>query len=94
MIAQMTEEERKVWRAAYAAAFMVLFHESELGAREARVRTPFDRAVDLATAEAPIVLADLAVIRLREWRRDERSMAGWEIDPFHARPVGELMEDE
>lgn len=94
MLTQMTDEERKVWRAAYAAAFMVEFHEAELQARESRSRSPFDQAAALATAETPIAMADIAVIRLREWRRDERETAGYELDTFHARPVGEIIEDE
>lgn len=65
------EEEKAIWQAAYAAAFVEQFINN-------RVQVGFDRAVDLASAEHAIAVADLTVLRLREWRRDEKPNAGFE----------------
>jgi hypothetical protein len=69
---RMTEEEHEIWAATYAAYFVAEFRS----VRAASVSKPFDDAARVTTAEAAITVADLAVTRLREWRRDERSSAG------------------
>lgn len=72
----LTDDERAIWRAAYAAAFVADFDRN--GGEE----DFFDRAAKATNAERAIALADLAVERLREWRRDEKPLAGVEFDPY------------
>jgi hypothetical protein len=66
---RFTSEEKAIWNAAYAAAFVAEFNKM-------REVSNWDRADALVSAEAPITLADTAVERLREWRSDEDATAG------------------
>ena len=58
--------EKAVWAAAYGSAFAVEFRRSEAS-------VGFDVAVRAASAESCCDIADLAVVRLREWRDTEES---------------------
>lgn len=83
----MTEEERAIWRAAYAVAFVNDFEASvqhwqerrEERAAGPRAPTPYDRAMQNITAEGAIGVADAAVRRLRQWREREEPLAGAEL---------------
>lgn len=67
----MTKQQRSrlkgrdlaVWSAAYAAEFARDFEET-------RKCYGFDGAVEKATAEAALVIADLAVTEMRRWERE------------------------
>ena len=75
----MRHREQQVWDAAYAAAFVEEF-TSSVRTRDAMGQPhPFDGAVAASSAERAIFIADLAVRRLREWRRDENGDAGEEV---------------
>lgn len=73
-----TEDERAIWRAAYAAAFVSDFERmyTDVPIRKG----PFDTAARCTTAERAITVADLAIHRLRQWRHDERALAGVQLD--------------
>lgn len=62
--------ERSVWDATFAAAFA-----SEFMAEWSR-RGRFDAAAQSMTAETAGTIADLAILRLREWRRDNDRRLG------------------
>ncbi len=94
-LVDLSVEERGIWAAAYASAFMLEWERTyaaaqEPGASQARLRdwkpgdgqpdSPYDATCKMVTAEAAISRADLAVIRLREWRRDENPEAGFRLD--------------
>jgi hypothetical protein len=73
---KLTDDERAIWNAAYGAAFVEEFrrivdvcgqHPSPPLAGEQWV-LPFDRAMQMMTAEGAITVADAAVRRLRDWR--------------------------
>lgn len=81
----MTEEERAIWRAAYAAEFVAQFRNSERDWNDngASIMTNgFDEAAKQISAERAITVADLAVECLREWRRDEEPAAGVAFSPY------------
>lgn len=61
---RLTDNERGVWTAAYAAAFVADFGD-------ATQRVGWDQATELASAEEPALIANLAVLRLRQWRKSE-----------------------
>ena len=71
----MDEQELAIWNAAYAAAFVegFGFYRRGAGSFEAAVAASAD------AGEAAHV-ADLAVMRLREWRRSECADTGLSID--------------
>lgn len=71
----LDEEERAVWRAAYAAAFVDDFNNMARGDHRAH-GVGFDRAVESTSAERAITVADLAVCKLRDWRLSEAPDAG------------------
>ncbi len=86
---KLTDDERAIWNAAYGAAFVEEFrrvldvcgeHPSPTLAGERPV-LPFDRAMQIITAEGAITLADAAVRRLRDWRPNEpdagRALGSW-----------------
>ena len=69
----MTEDERAIWNAAYAAALVADF---EVFCRAQAFGGGFDRAKEIATAERAIEVANHAVRELRRWRRHEDPDAG------------------
>lgn len=75
-----TDDERSIWRAAYAAAFVAAFDRNEAEAipytRGEVYVGRFDRAAQCTTAERAITVADLAVHRLRQRRDAEQALAG------------------
>ena len=73
MAKRMTDREKAIWDAAYAAAFMLDFFELKRVAG-------WDRAEEVVSAEAATAAADLAIRRLREWRRDENPGAGETVE--------------
>lgn len=77
----MTDEERKIWRAAYAAAFVADFERLHSYGVQCGLSDAFDRSASSTTAERAITIADLAVARLREWRIDENPSAGTALEP-------------
>lgn len=79
----MTDDERAIWAATYAAAFVSHFRDTHASCRQdrtspvgARTLVPFDRAMQIMTAEEGITIADAAVRRLRQWRAAEEPGAG------------------
>ena len=74
---RMNNREQRIWDAAYAEAFIREFADT-------RARGTFDRAVELSSAEAAIIAADLVVIRLREWKVRENQDAGIYLSDFYA----------
>ncbi len=89
----MTGEEKAIWNAAYAAAFMADWERQYKSCLEAdertghrgygeRAVTPYDKACMVVSAEAAISRADLAVLRLRQWRAagEPQTGAGIVID--------------
>jgi hypothetical protein len=79
----VTPEEQEIWRAAYAAAFVTWFYRSEQV-------TDFNEAAVSVTAEGPITVADLAVLRLREWRAEEEPTAGKDFDEANYKRIWPL----
>jgi hypothetical protein len=75
----MTEDERAIWRAAYAAAFVSDLHSTVGFYLEQRAPSAFDRAMQSIAAENAIGIADAAVRRLRQWREREQPLAGAEL---------------
>jgi hypothetical protein len=73
----LTHEEGEIWRAAYAAAFVADFERSYQISGGA-----FDRVANRTSAERAITIADLAVTRLAQWRKDEQPLAGVELAPL------------
>ena len=84
----MTEEERAIWRAAYAAAFVADFRHVTRVAETIAVRvapgeppeSPDETAARITHAERPAWIAEHAVRRLREWRATEDPEAGIRLD--------------
>jgi hypothetical protein len=78
--ALLSEDERALWRSAYAAAFVAEFDRIEAEAtpytRGEVYVGRFDRAAQLITAERASTVADLAVHRLRQWRASEQPHEG------------------
>lgn len=78
----MTDDERAVWQAAYAAAFVAEFDRNVVDVqpytRGEQYVSRFDRAAQQSpsTAERAITIADLAVYRLRQWRENEQPSTG------------------
>lgn len=70
----MNEEERQLWQKTYAAAFSGDFMQNFVLFRD------FDRAASSTPAEFAATVADLAVVRLKQWRRDESPETGHSID--------------
>jgi hypothetical protein len=70
----MTPEEKELWQQAYAAAFANEFY------RSFALYQDCDRTVESISAEFPATVADLAVVRLRQWRETEDPKMGLEID--------------
>jgi hypothetical protein len=71
---ELDADEREVWRAAYAAAFVERFARN----REMSSGGGFngiDEAYRITDAEVPIGIANAAVIALRVWRALEDSFA-------------------
>lgn len=68
----MNEQERRIWEAAYAVAFCQQFETS-------RLLGGYDKAVQFSSAERPRGVADEAVRRFREWKRDEEPTLGDEV---------------
>lgn len=75
---EMTDEERAIWRATYAAAYVAEFDALEDHFQSeprtdpsGQALTPFDRAMFTQSGERACTLADAAVRRLREWRPSE-----------------------
>lgn len=58
----MNDREKRIWDAAYAQAFVADFYRYQEG-------LDIDAACRITHAELPAIIADLAVIRLRECRR-------------------------
>jgi hypothetical protein len=80
----MSHDEREIWRAAYAAAFVLDFEARRRDWEDngaSIVSSPFDEAARSVTAERSITVADLAVARLAQWRQKEDSLAGVELRP-------------
>lgn len=65
----MNDTERAIWAAAYSAAFVreFKFHQDNVG---------FDRAVASTNGEAAGTIANVAVLRYRQWRDQENSDFG------------------
>jgi hypothetical protein len=81
----VTPEERSIWQAAYAAAFVVEFARTQrsaelVPAHQRSGELPSDLAARVTNAEHPAWIADLTVLRLREWRRNEDPDMGVRID--------------
>lgn len=72
----MNEREKRIWDAAYGAYFALDFK----AVADSPVHTGWDQAEATTTAEAPSRVADLAVIRFREWRDQEDELLGEEVD--------------
>jgi hypothetical protein len=76
----LSEDERALWRSAYAAAFVAAFDRLEAEVSPytigATYVSRFDRAAQLVTAERASTVADLAVHRLRQWRASEQPHEG------------------
>lgn len=74
----MTAEERAIWGAAYAAAFVADFKNTQRAAEAigSTGELPSDAAARITGAEYPAWVADLAVRRLREWRLAENPETG------------------
>lgn len=70
----MSEQEKRIWEAAYAVAFCQQFEAS-------RLLGGYDKAVAFASAERPGSVANEAVRRFREWKRDEEPTLGDEVKP-------------
>jgi len=79
----MSDDERAVWRAAYAAAFVAAFDTDQAECRGYQKGSgyvsAFDQAAMHTTAERAVTLANLAVHRLRQWRDAEHGLAGVEL---------------
>lgn len=76
----MTGEEMDIWRAAYAAAYVADFNASrKLHEDIGGVRYPFDEATKKTSAERAATIADIAVLKLREWRKSAPS-AGYQLE--------------
>lgn len=76
----MTAEEMDIWRAAYAAAFVADHNASrKLHEEIGGVRYPFDEATKKTSAERAVSIANIAVLKLREWRKSAPS-AGYQIE--------------
>lgn len=69
----MSDEEKRIWDAAYATAFITDFR-----AFQERVGTV--RALEVTSADTAAELADEAVRRLRELRKEEDPDIGWDVD--------------
>ncbi len=65
----MTGEERAIWRAAYGSAFAHDFFQA------ATIQN-FDRANETVSPEWARAVADIAVRKLRDWRRYEEPECG------------------
>lgn len=81
MVSVMTEEERAIWRAAYAAAFAADFERTRRSAEgmpshQRGGELPSDAAARVTTGDYAGWIAELAVRRLREWREHEDSEFG------------------
>jgi hypothetical protein len=80
--ANMSTEEREIWRAAYAAAFVADFERKhEYYRNDLIAGSPFDEAARVVYAERAITVADLAIVRLRQWRDDNDALAGCMLKP-------------
>lgn len=76
----MTEDEQKLWRQVYAVAFVAEFNKDiEDQKEQIGWGNPFDRAAEYITAERACIVADLAVLRLRDYK-DVKELAGQEIN--------------
>lgn len=87
---KLTASELRIWEAVYAARFVSEFASSEavrsaIPDRPANPRdaeSPFDCGVRCTHAEAPATVADLAVLRLREWTSGEGYKPGDYMEYF------------
>jgi len=74
--ARFTKREKRIWDAAYAAAFVTEFN--------AHLVAGFETAVRTTTAERAAHIADQAVREFRRWRLQETSELGdsfWTVEP-------------
>lgn len=62
--------KRRIWEAAYAAAFVAALHEGLSQVDALGRRTPFDVAL-ANNAEEAIIVADAAVAQLDDWLETE-----------------------
>ena len=65
----MTDTDKAIWTATYAASFVAQFHAGygmNIGGR----MVTFEQALS-GNAEQAIALADAAVAQLRDWEKDE-----------------------
>ena len=87
MVKIMTERELRAWDAAYAAAFVASFRAKRgnlaLSGGYSDEDT-FEMAAQCILAADSIAIANLAIVRLREHRRDTDTDAGHALDDRHA----------
>ena len=82
----MNDQERRIWSAAYGAAFVSGYQRTRdfaetIPAAQRHGELPSDMAERLTTAEWPGHMADLAVRRYREWREQEKPTLGTSVEP-------------
>lgn len=81
----MNDQERRIWAAAYGAAFVAQYentrkHAEAIPASGRGGELPSEIAVRSTDAEGPGYIADLAVIRYREWRASEKPTLGTSVE--------------
>lgn len=74
---RLSASEKRMWEAAYAAAFTRLFYD-ELACRHSDQRSvpgAFDATMRANKAEEAETIADAAVAQLQRWRREGKATA-------------------
>jgi hypothetical protein len=88
-IIEMSEDDKKLWHIAYAAAFVAeyqsILHVYESSRPHPEDKDPLkyyptDKALRSMSAENAASVADAAVVRLKQWRKDEDPAMGVVID--------------
>ena len=78
---KLNKQQRRVWEAAYAAAWVTLWNRFYESLVDARDPSPFDRAKP-GVAEAAVDLADEAVLQLINYPDDHCASApGFDVEP-------------
>lgn len=67
---RLTQSERRIWEAAYAAAFVREFYD-ELRLRHQTNSGGFDETIAAGHTEAAQTVADHVIHELRQWRAEE-----------------------